>query len=108
MPAHIPIILNFSGKVNGKRARSIGKFNREVLLRTIASTRRFRRHKKFPGFRREKNTVSEACFHAPQTDRGLPPAIPAASPVLVADVSENVGAEISPAVAPSSVQNAVL
>ncbi len=74
MPAHIPIILNFSGKVNGKRARSIGKFNREVLLRTIASTRRFRRHKKFPGFRREKNTVSEACFHAPQTDRGLPPA----------------------------------
>lgn len=54
MPAHIPIILNFSGKVNGKRARSIGKFNREVLLRTIASTRRFRRHKKFPGFRREK------------------------------------------------------
>ena len=34
MPAHIPIILNFSGKVNGKRARSIGKFNRGVLLRT--------------------------------------------------------------------------
>lgn len=26
MPAHIPIILNFSGKVNGKRVRSIGKF----------------------------------------------------------------------------------
>lgn len=74
MPAHIPIILNFSGKVNGKRARSIGKFNRGFLLRTIASTRRFRRHKKFPGFRREKNTVSEACFHAPQTARVLPPA----------------------------------
>ena len=108
MPAHIPIILNFSGKVNGKRARSIGKFNREVLLRTIASARLFRRHKKFPGFRREKNTVSEACFHAPQTDSELPPAIPAASPVLVADVGENIGAEISAAVASSSVQNTVL
>ena len=108
MPAHISIILNFSGKVNGKRARSIGKFNREVLLRTIASTRHFCRHKKFPGFRREKNTVSEACFHAPQTDRGLPPALSAASTVLVADVGENVGAETSSAVAPPAVRNAVL
>lgn len=62
MPAHIPIILNFSGKVNGKRARSIGKFNREVLLRTIASTRRFRRHKKFPGFRREKTPFRKLVF----------------------------------------------
>lgn len=95
-----------------KSQRKTRPFNREIqsgsFLRTIASTRRFRRHKKFPGFRREKNTVSEACFHTPQTDRGLPPAIPAASPVLVADVGENVGAEISAAVAPSSVQNAVL
>ena len=62
IPCHIPIILNFSGKVNGKRARSIGKFNRGVLLRTIASTRRFRRHKKFPGFRREKTPVQKLVF----------------------------------------------
>ena len=33
MPAHIPIILNFSGKVNEKRARSIGKFFCERLRR---------------------------------------------------------------------------
>lgn len=62
MPAHIPIILNFRGKVNGKRARSIGKFNREDLLRTIASTRRFRRHKKSPGFRREKTPFRKLVF----------------------------------------------
>lgn len=62
MPAHIPIILNFSGKVNGKRARSIGKFNRKVLLQTIASARRFRRHKKFPGFRREKTPFRKLVF----------------------------------------------
>lgn len=62
MPAHIPIILNFSGKVNGKRTRSIGKFHREVLLRTIAFTRRFRMHKKFPGFRREKTPFQKLVF----------------------------------------------
>lgn len=108
MPAHIPIILNFSGKVNGKRARSIGKFNREVLLRTLASTRRFRRHKKFPGFRREKTPFRKLVFMRLKriADCRLP--LSAASTVLVADVGENVGAKNSAAVASSSVQNAVL
>ena len=50
MPAHIPIILNFSGKVNGKRAvqsgNSIGKFFCERLHRRGV----FAGIKNFPAF----------------------------------------------------------
>lgn len=58
MPAHIPIILNFSGKVNGKRARSIGKFFCEQLRRRGV----FAGIKNFPAFVGKKTPFRKHVF----------------------------------------------